>query len=108
MINPAVESIIHEFKDALLVLYGDRLRDVVLYGSCARGDYNNESDIDLMVVLTDEQVDTYAEIRRIAELEATFLLQYGLAISPLPVSYANYLTSFGPVYQEVRKEDVFA
>jgi predicted nucleotidyltransferase len=106
MFNSAVELIIREFKEALQTLYGDRLRDVILYGSYARGDYTHESDIDLMVVLNDEQVDTYAEIRSIAELEAIFLLQYGLVISPLPVSHTSYLTSFGPVYQEARKEGV--
>ncbi|GAB3761157.1 nucleotidyltransferase domain-containing protein [Spirosoma pomorum] len=106
MISPVVEPIIREFKEALQGLYGDRLRDVVLYGSYARGDYNSESDVDLMVVLNDDKVNTYAEIRRIAELEATFLLNYGLVISPLPVSCKNYLMSFGPVYQEARREGV--
>lgn len=103
-INPAIEPIIREFKAALQALYGDRLCDVILYGSYARGDYDDESDIDLMILLTDEQVNTYAEIRKIIEIEAKLLFRYGLAISPLPVSSKKYTTSYGGVYQEARKE----
>ncbi|WP_461133811.1 nucleotidyltransferase domain-containing protein [Spirosoma lituiforme] len=103
-INPAIEPMVQEFKKVLQELYGDRLVDVVLYGSYARGDYDDESDIDLMVVLTDEVVNTYAEIRKITDIETEFLLRYGFAISPLPVSRKKYKASYGGVYQEARKE----
>lgn len=102
-INPVIEPIVREFKAALQALYGDRLRDVVLYGSYARGDYDEESDIDLMVLLNDEQVDTYQEIRRMIDLEADFLLVYGKVISLLPVSYVRYTRSMMPIYQEIRR-----
>lgn len=62
-INPIIEPIVREFKSALQTLYGERLHGVVLYGSYARGDYDEESDIDLMVLFNDENVDTYKEIR---------------------------------------------
>lgn len=104
VINPAIEPMVREFKAALQTLYGDWLRDVVLYGSYARGDYDEESDIDLMLILNDEKVDTYAEIRYVSDLEASFLLTYGYVLSPLPVSYTNYTTSPKPIYQEVRRE----
>ncbi|QJD79178.1 nucleotidyltransferase domain-containing protein [Spirosoma rhododendri] len=103
-INPAIEPIVREFKAALQAMYGDRLRDVVLYGSYARGDYDDESDIDLMIVLNDERVDTFAEIRRISPLETRLLLDYGLVVSPLPVPYSRYKDSSDPIYQEVRKD----
>ncbi len=32
-------------------IYGERLRDVLLFGSWARGDAHPESDVDLLVVL---------------------------------------------------------
>lgn len=106
VINPVIEPIVREFKAALQTMYGDRLRDVVLYGSYARGDYDEESDIDLMMILNDEKVDTYAEIRRVSELEANLLLTYGFVISPLPTSYIKYKTSSTPIYQEVRREGI--
>ncbi len=105
-INPAIEPIVREFKTALQTLYGDRLHDVVLYGSYARGDYDDESDIDLMVLLNDENVNTYAEIRSLIDIETDLLLRYNIAISPLPVSYQKYTKSYAGVYQEARKEGI--
>ena len=101
-INPLIEPIVREFKSALQALYGERLHGVVSYGSCARGDYDEESDIDLMVLLNDEQVDTYREIRRMIDLETRFLLTYGKIISLLPVSCLRYARSAMPIYQEIR------
>ena len=76
---------------------------MVLYGSCARGDYNEESAIDLMIALTDNQVDTYREIRLMIELETNFLLTYGKVIPLLTVSHLRYINSAMPVYQEIRR-----
>jgi predicted nucleotidyltransferase len=103
-INPVIEPIVREFKAALQTMYGDRLHGVILYGSYARGDYDDESDIDLMVLLNDEQVNTYGEIRKIMDVETEILLKYGLAVSPLPVANETYKTSRGGVYQEARRE----
>lgn len=44
-------------------LYGERLRQVLLFGSWARGDAHPESDIDLLVVL-DEVESVWDELRR--------------------------------------------
>ncbi|AUD00491.1 nucleotidyltransferase domain-containing protein [Spirosoma pollinicola] len=106
-INPAIEPIVREFKAAVQALYGDRLCDVVLYGSYARGDCNEESDIDLMILLADEQVDTYAEIFRLSDFTLDYILRYGKAISVLPISARRYRKSFGPVYQNARREGLY-
>jgi predicted nucleotidyltransferase len=68
LVNPAIESIVRDFKVALQGLYGDRLQEVVLYGSYARGDYDEESDIDLMIILNDLEVDTIEEIFSLSNL----------------------------------------
>ncbi len=36
-------------------IYGDKLYKIILYGSCARGDNTDESDIDLMILLDCEK-----------------------------------------------------
>ena len=37
-------------------VYGDKLMEVILYGSCARGEFDNESDVDVMILLDVENV----------------------------------------------------
>jgi predicted nucleotidyltransferase len=44
-----LEKIITEFRQALEKIYGDKLINLVLYGSQARGDATEDSDIDIMV-----------------------------------------------------------
>ncbi len=106
-INPIIEPIVREFKAALQALYGERLHDVILYGSYARGDYDEESDIDLMVVLTDEQVNTIDEIFVLSDLTLNSILTYGKAVSVLPVANRKYHSSFMPVYQNARREGLY-
>lgn len=105
-LDPTIVRIIREFKTALQAIYGNRLRTVVLYGSYVRGDYQDESDIDLMLVLNDEQVDTIAELWNLTDLKIEFLDRYGKIISVLPVPFAKFSTSYMPVYQNVRREGV--
>ncbi|MCL2220129.1 MAG: nucleotidyltransferase domain-containing protein [Chitinispirillia bacterium] len=50
-------------------LLGEKLRRVILYGSYARGDFHEESDVDIMVLLDveREQVPKYrTPVRRIS------------------------------------------
>ncbi len=105
-INPAIEPIVREFKTALQAMYGDRLREVILYGSYARGDYDEESDIDLMVVLSDEKVNTIGEVWKMGDLTTGLLFDYGKVISVLPVAASRFTTSYMPVYQNARREGI--
>ena len=48
---PAIELALERVKQALTQIYGERLSAVYLYGSYARGDYREDSDVDLMITL---------------------------------------------------------
>ena len=106
-LNPAINLVVREFKTALQSLYGELLHGVVLCGSCARGDYDEESDINLMVLLTDENVSSITKGFRLSELTMNLILEYGKAISPLPVAAQKYASSFMSVYQNARWEGLF-
>lgn len=47
-------SIINEFKDAVKLCIRDELSAVIVYGSYAREDYHNGSDIDIMILVDTE------------------------------------------------------
>ncbi len=48
---PIIHQVANEYKASLQNLYGNELVELVLFGSYARGDYHEESDVDFTVVL---------------------------------------------------------
>ncbi len=53
-----IENIINEFISGVNNILGKRAKKIILYGSYARGDYNKNSDIDIMI-LTDLNDDEF-------------------------------------------------
>jgi predicted nucleotidyltransferase len=47
-----LKPLLNEFRQALIQYYGDRLSKIILYGSQARNDATENSDIDVMIVLS--------------------------------------------------------
>lgn len=84
-------------------LYGQRLKQVLLFGSWARGDAHPESDIDLLVVL-DEVHSRRAERDRMSEVLWRHSLEHGAVVIELPVSQAEYRDSDEPILRRVRAE----
>ena len=47
-----IHDIVLKFSQQVKKLLGQKLDKVILYGSYARGDYNEHSDIDIMILTT--------------------------------------------------------
>lgn len=97
-------KIAHEVALELRDLYGDRLRDVVLYGSSARGDAQPESDIDLLVVL-DEVPSRQRELARMNDVLWRHSLSNDVVVSEIPVSVSEYQDR-APLLERVRAEGI--
>ena len=50
---PAVHAVLTRFRTALDAHFAERLREVVLFGSYARGGAHEDSDVDVLVVIDD-------------------------------------------------------
>ncbi len=80
---PPVRAALAEAKTRLVQLYGERLDRVILYGSHARGDAREDSDVDLLVVLRGDY-DAYAEGKRISALRLGLSMRHGVDVSMQP------------------------
>ncbi len=101
-----IEHILEEFKRKIAELYGQRLKKVVLYGSYARGQANDEhSDIDLAVVLVGA-VDPCGEINRMADIFTDLNLEHNVLIAVYPVSESNFDKLESPLIINVRREGI--
>ena len=92
-------------KKGLLRLYGKRLKGVVLYGSYARGDYEDGSDLDVLVVLSDFE-RAPLEINRTSQLVGGLSLEYLITISPVFVREKDWLLADKPLLRNIRAEGV--
>lgn len=101
-----IEPILKQSKQQIAELYGARLKRVVLYGSYARGQANDEhSDIDLAVVL-EGPVKPCEEIDRMADIFTNLSLEHDVLIAVYPVSEENYRSVNSPLLLNLRREGV--
>ncbi|HRN27876.1 MAG: DUF433 domain-containing protein [Ignavibacteriaceae bacterium] len=92
-------------KKELKQLYSDNLVEIILYGSYARGDYNANSDIDLLVIL--KKIESIGkEIDRIVDAVYDISLNYNSLISVVPISYKDYKNINSPLMLNVKQEGV--
>lgn len=85
-------------------LYGDRLAKILLYGSYARGDYHDKSDIDYLVVLNDDTVSTFTEVNNIAPALYKAFPNSPIDISAFAVSNKQLVASAKSFFKGVRRD----
>lgn len=99
------DEVIQACKRALQAHYGPRLRGLVLYGSMARGQTDEASDIDLLVLL-EEPLDLFEELRRIVELLYPIQIESERLISAKPASVEAYEAGSVSLYRSAKREGV--
>ncbi len=104
--NEKLQTILTELKAKLTAEYGNRLVNVILFGSQARGDATPESDIDVMIVLKDE-VNPFAEIDRTGRIASELSLKYDTLVSRTFLSEQEYRQKQSSFLFNVRREGVF-
>jgi len=100
-----IKTLMAKLKKGLTGLYGQRLKAVVIFGSYARGDYNENSDLDVMIVL-DTYQSYWDELVRSAELASDLSLEYDVTISRMIMTEEQWKNDDLPVLRNVRAEGV--
>lgn len=101
-----VKNIAEEFKSELQQLYGDELLNLILFGSYAKGDYHEESDIDFAIVLKNKDIIATNEIFKITPISSSISLKYNQLVSFLPVSFDKFTESRLSIYRFIKTEGI--
>ena len=104
-IPQTMKKLLVEVKKRLKEIYGDNLKDVILYGSYARGDFSQGSDIDLIILLgkmEQRMTERKKYFDAIWELE----LKYDMVISILPFKEEEYKTRRLPIILNAKREGI--
>ena len=100
-----ITEILRELRQRLNSLYGENLRQLILYGSHARGEATEGSDVDLLVVLGDMQ-DAEAELLRMDPIASELSLKHDIVLCLMPIGAHDYVKRNTPLLLNIRREGV--
>ncbi|MCM1181879.1 MAG: nucleotidyltransferase domain-containing protein [Roseburia sp.] len=103
-INAITAEIVEEAKKLLR----GNIYKIVLYGSCARGDFDGESDIDIMIIMNCKREEVCRYRKQISRVASRIGLENDVEISLLLRDRDTFEQSEGilPFYQNIRREGV--
>lgn len=87
--SPALVRALEDLKSRLASRFGERFRELRLFGSLARGEAGPDSDIDLLVVL--DAVRSHADRTAAMDAAADVALEYKLPLECLVLGEADLL-----------------
>lgn len=101
-INVIMNEIVHRLKQ----LFGQNLRQVILFGSYARGEQDDYSDMDIMVLVDIDDNALKKYNNAIAELVADISIKFRVLPSIIDKNYQHFQewAPYLPFYHNVKTE----
>lgn len=103
-----MNNILQQYVQEIMRIYGSHLKRVILYGSYARGDFREDSDVDIMILLDITDIESKEYFDRLIDTTFDFNLEYGLDIKPIAKSSEHFWkwVDIYPFYTNINKEGV--
>ena len=102
------QEVLTAFAQGTRRILKSNLSRLIVYGSYARGDYKENSDIDVMILtpLSKEEIEKVEN--QIFDLAFDLELESGIVINPVLENEAHYRYWLGalPFYENVEKEGI--
>ena len=103
-----VQDLINQYVSAIRNIFGKHIKQVILYGSYARGDFHKDSDIDIMVLvdLPNDKIESYSDT--LSELGFEYNVRHDMWFMPIVKNiqhFSKWCTVY-PFYSNVMKEGV--
>lgn len=103
-----MKKILLQYTELLRFIYGNHLNAVILYGSYARGDYDEFSDVDIMILLNLDEMELKRYRHQLSEITFDFNMEHDVDIKPIAKSkelFLKWQESY-PFYKNVSREGV--
>lgn len=103
-----IRNIVQELCTGLAVIFPEAQFDIILYGSYARGEGVEGSDIDVLLLADVPREIISQHSWEIGDVAAELLLDHGVVISPIVENreYFNINADVLPFYRNIRQEGV--
>lgn len=104
-----IVRIVNNFSEDVKEIFGDRLSKIILYGSYARGDFRENSDVDIMILvrIPDEEEIRKCE-KKLYDMVFDIQMETEIDISPIVKNeeHFEYWVDTLPFYRNVRDEGI--
>ena len=103
---PHMEEICRRVVTAYRKAYGDDIEAIYLYGSYARGDFDEDSDIDFAAIVKGDPFDLSEKRKQVWTESNAIDLEFDVLISPMVIrseifnEYKNEIGYYGNVFKE--------
>ena len=103
-----IEKCSAEAATLALIAMDNDVDRVVLYGSCARGDYTDDSDIDIAIFTKCDRLEAKKYSKRLADAATILMSHYKQIVNYvcLPISEFNEKKEWYPFFKNIENEGV--
>ena len=101
-------NILKNFTQEMRDIFGNSLKKIILYGSYARGDYKENSDIDIMILTSMSDPEIREIENRVYDTAYDYQLSDNIMISVNieNASHFNYWLGALPYYDNIEREGI--
>lgn len=85
-----IEKVKREATELVKTILGKDLIKVILYGSCARGDYTQDSDIDIALITACDRMEAKIYNNKIADISMQLAMKYFAVVNFVCLPYAEF------------------
>ncbi len=103
-----MQQLMQQYVSNIHDIYGSHLRQIILYGSYARGDFCVDSDVDIMILLDLSDMDIKKYRHQLSDMTFDFNMDYDVDIKPIAKSekhYHKWVDNY-PFYSNIDREGV--
>lgn len=103
-----LNRILQKMAETYQNVYGEALIKVLMYGSYARGDFDQDSDIDLVAIVRGERQQLQNKLKSVWDVSSELELEYETIVSPTVIPYDEYeqYREDVPYYRNIAREGV--
>ena len=103
-----LQEILQRMVNLYSTVYGTDIVRIVLYGSYARHDNDDESDLDLAAIVRGDRKTLQNKLYTLWDMTDELNLEYGIIISPTVIPYDEFVAyqKILPYYRAIKEEGV--
>ncbi len=103
-----LKDITSQLVDVCRNIYGDDIVEILLYGSYARNEETDQSDVDIVAIVKGNRLDLQKKLKIVWDISADIGLENDVVVSPTVVPFDEFekYREILPYYMNIEKEGI--